>query len=330
MKKIKLMCFCLFLVILFLLIPNLCMAKDLDRINEYNITVDPRNNGSLDIVYNIKWEVLDSDSEGPLEWVKIGIPNYSVDNVKALSNNIKSAKYYNDNGDFVRIDFKKSYVENEEVEFSFSIHQSYMYKIDDDLCKYEFTPGWFDDIEVKKINIFWNSKNVLTSSSSETNSDNYLVWTSSLKKGKKLTANVKYLKNVFNLDYSKQVDNLQVKEKTKTISKTEHYMKFIKVLVVLIVIVYAAAAFLGTGYYAHGGYGYRNYDYGSYGYRNNSYYHSHHRNSSSSWGSSSHSSCVSSCACACACAGGGRAGCSKKDFYGTNLRTDIIIDTLKK
>lgn len=31
--------------------------------------------------------------------------------------------------------------------------------------------------------------------------------------------------------------------------------------------------------------------------------------------SCAHSSCVSSCACACACAGGGRAGCSVKDFY---------------
>ena len=42
------------------------------------------------------------------------------------------------------------------------------------------------------------------------------------------------------------------------------------------------------------------------------------------WGGSSSSSCVSSCACACACAGGGRAGCSKKDFYGTNLRTQKL------
>ena len=150
MKKIKLICFCLFFMILLFLIPNLCMAKDLDRINEYNITVDPRNNGSLDIVYNIKWQVLDSDSEGPLEWVKIGIPNSSVDSIKALSKNIKSAKYYSDNGEFIRIDFKKSYLKDEEVEFSFSIHQDYMYKIEGDKCVFEFTPGWFDDIEVKK------------------------------------------------------------------------------------------------------------------------------------------------------------------------------------
>lgn len=34
--------------------------------------------------------------------------------------------------------------------------------------------------------------------------------------------------------------------------------------------------------------------------------------------SCAHSSCA--CACACACAGGGRAGCSTKDFYNTNLK----------
>ena len=35
------------------------------------------------------------------------------------------------------------------------------------------------------------------------------------------------------------------------------------------------------------------------------------------------------CACACACAGGGRAGCSKKDFYGTKLTTMAIREALK-
>ena len=59
--------------------------------------------------------------------------------------------------------------------------------------------------------------------------------------------------------------------------------------------------------------------------------------SSSRSGSSRSSSCVHSscacacasscaCACACACAGGGRAGCSTKDFY----RTDLKLGMLKK
>ena len=33
--------------------------------------------------------------------------------------------------------------------------------------------------------------------------------------------------------------------------------------------------------------------------------------------------------CACACAGSGRAGCSKKDFYGTNLTTKKLKKVLK-
>ena len=40
--------------------------------------------------------------------------------------------------------------------------------------------------------------------------------------------------------------------------------------------------------------------------------------------------CVSSCACACACAGGGRAGCTKKDFYNTKLKVEDLKEVLKK
>ncbi len=50
-------------------------------------------------------------------------------------------------------------------------------------------------------------------------------------------------------------------------------------------------------------------------------------------GGCAHSSCAhSSCAhsCACACAGSGRAGCSKKDFYGTNLTSEKIKKAIKK
>ncbi len=48
---------------------------------------------------------------------------------------------------------------------------------------------------------------------------------------------------------------------------------------------------------------------------------------SSSSGRSHHSSCAHSscaCACACACAGGGRAGCTMKDFYNTDLKLKAL------
>ena len=35
------------------------------------------------------------------------------------------------------------------------------------------------------------------------------------------------------------------------------------------------------------------------------------------------------CACACACAGGGRAGCSKKDFYGTKVSSKRLRKVLR-
>ncbi len=57
----------------------------------------------------------------------------------------------------------------------------------------------------------------------------------------------------------------------------------------------------------------------------------HYRKPSSSWssggGRGGHSSCAHSscaCACACACAGGGRAGCTMKDFYNTDLKLAAI------
>lgn len=44
------------------------------------------------------------------------------------------------------------------------------------------------------------------------------------------------------------------------------------------------------------------------------------------------SNCASSCAssCACACAGSGRAGCSRKNFYGTKIDCDKLKRVLSQ
>ena len=57
----------------------------LDKILEYNITVTPNTDATLDMVYNIKWKVLNDSIDGPLTWVKIGVPNTYVSNIKNLS-----------------------------------------------------------------------------------------------------------------------------------------------------------------------------------------------------------------------------------------------------
>ena len=38
---------------------------------------------------NIKWKVLDGTTEGPLTWVKIGVPNYHCKDIKSLTSNIQ-------------------------------------------------------------------------------------------------------------------------------------------------------------------------------------------------------------------------------------------------
>ena len=175
---------------------------DIDRINQYYITVSPRKDASLDIVYDIEWEVL-KDNAGTLSEVFIGIPNSNVNQLKALTNNIASLK---ENDGRVKVTFKNPTAGKQILNFSFSIHQMNMYTISDGYCNYSFTPGWFDEIKVKDIKILWNSDKALKADTKEINSDGYYVWEGSLGKGKTMTANVDYLESAFK--YSRANDKV--------------------------------------------------------------------------------------------------------------------------
>ena len=126
-KKIKIALIIVFVFLVIMAVREFLTADGLDEITNYTITVNPRNDGTLDMKYHIEWKVLDSTSEGPLEWVKIGIPNMRVDNIKKLTDNIENIQYYPVDGDYVRIDFKKKYYAGETVTFEFSIHQSHIH-----------------------------------------------------------------------------------------------------------------------------------------------------------------------------------------------------------
>lgn len=287
-------------------------AADLDLIENYVVTVDPRmNDGSLDIIYEITWKVLDSTTEGPLTWVKIGTPNENFDTATALTKNIKSIKKYS--GSYVRIDFTKSYTAGEQFTFKYSIHQPYMYKISWGKCVYDFTPAWFTDAKVNNMTVRWNSDSV-KSCNTKFKEDNYLTWNKKyMSKGSKITAKVKYDKSAFSaLDTNKQ----------KKYGSSSNYnwekmeATFGTIILLIVIISCMGGMFGGGGYYGHRGF------YGGYGPR---YYGGGCVRSSCAC---AHSSCASSCACACA--GSGRAGCSKKDFYGTNITSNKIKKVMKK
>ena len=108
-KSIKIWMFALLLAMVIPFLGAKAQAKDLDQIRDYEITVDVNKDGTLNMLYHIEWEVLDSTSEEPLTWVKIGIPNNKYVSMKKLTSNIKKIGYYSDSGSYARIDFDKSY-----------------------------------------------------------------------------------------------------------------------------------------------------------------------------------------------------------------------------
>lgn len=287
-----------------MLIPIKAMAAEpLDEIQDYTIQIDMREDGTMDIKYHIEWKVLNDESEGPLSWVKIGIPNKNVDEMKALTDNIKDIEYNKQSDQvYAYVYFDRDYYANETITFEFSIHQSNMYVIDkeDHMLRYSFTAGWFDEIEVKSITIKWNKSNVLKSTALGEDMSGYLVWTDSLTFGEKLNASVYY-----NLDAFEVTEEGQVQEDDGIGAGG-----VILIIIVIVIVIFVIALLVDDGYGGGSGFG------GS-----RTYIYS---------GGRSSCACVSSCACACACAGGGRAGCSKKDFYHTNVESDTLQKVLKE
>lgn len=314
MKKL-IACLVLILSIFTISLFNVKAISYLDRIEKYEITIDPNKDGSLEMEFYIKWQVLNDDIEGPLEWIKIGIPNKYVSNIKALSSNIDDIYYYSDNGSYMRIDLDRRYKAGEVLDIRFSYTQSRMYHLYNNECYYDYKPGWFDEIPVSSATIKWNKSGV-TYANNEIENNDYYIWTSPLNPGETITVDVKYDQTYFdNLDPDKQYSDayMTTKDIIAIVLTISVIVVFITVLIISIVSqqdpYMRERGFVGRGYYYH-----------PYRYYRAGYYSSGKKiekpvsvNSSGFGGGGGGSSCA--CACACACAGGGRAGCSMKDFY---------------
>ena len=118
-----------FILAVLAFLPIHTKAKDLDEILAYEITVDVNKDGTLNMLYHIEWKVLDSTSDGPLTWVKIGIPNKKYVSYKAISPSIKKISYDGDGGSYLRLDLDKKYYADEVVVMDFELVQDYMYQM---------------------------------------------------------------------------------------------------------------------------------------------------------------------------------------------------------
>ncbi|MBR3157821.1 MAG: hypothetical protein IKF14_01835 [Atopobiaceae bacterium] len=170
-------------------------AGDLDEIVDYNISVTANSDATLSMTYHIEWKVLDSTSEGPLTWVRVGIPNEHYNKLEGLSRTVKSIRYDSSGGDYARIDLDKAYYAGDVVKFDFKLVQDYMYRVTGNPAEkatYEFTPGWFDDVKVDNLEVRWNARDVADVSPSARQDDGYYVWNTSLSKGERFTVSVTY------------------------------------------------------------------------------------------------------------------------------------------
>lgn len=184
----------------------------------------------------------------------------------------------------------------ETASFWVTVHQQNM------LCEsiydpekpfYDFTPGWFNQINVLRYEFTWEQRRNIISHNADRIEDGNLVWEGSLKKGESRQMTMTCALEGFR--HPKLVEWKPYQNSVKGDSPVSG-----SIVLVILTVTFCAA------FNAGGGFDQNSYE-GGRGYHR---YHGIHRG-----GGSGGSCACAGCACACACAGGGRAGCSKKDFY---------------
>lgn len=245
------------------------------------------------------------------------------------------------------------------VEFAFRVHQSHLFTMnDDDTASFSFTPGWFEDICVQSLTVRWRNYDGFLADNQSVDGD-YLVWEfGPLEHGERVNVNVTV--PIVTADgYAEENERTSadtafpVGEMVVEDSDSDGAFLGIFVLILVLVLVYSMTARPARW---RGGMGAD--DAAAWiWYSNNLHtirmrrgarppagYHTvppprdFHTGGGSTRGggagrsdTSHHSGCVCacacvSCACACACAGGGRAGCSVKNFYHIRLPQTAMPD----
>jgi len=285
-----------------------------DVINEYTVYVTPRGDGSLDINYRFKWTALDEDE--PLTWVDIGMANPNFAIYPDYSSTIRSIQNTSDDegNSYATVHFTRPYVGGETFYFNFTINQKNMLCKSGDNLFYEFIPGWFNSIPVQHYSFKWKDSENISSSNAATYSDDWLTWTGSMEAGEYRILKVNYKKFDAPTNFYQRFDDSGVYNEIENSKNTMFgFFMFIALLVEIFIIDCFVSYSRGRGFLR--GYGYHIHTYGS---RNPHYTAARNRHVASSRGGRSGGGCA--CACACACAGGGRAGCSQKDTYKSQIK----------
>lgn len=125
---------------------------DYDYIDRYAITAQPNvDDGSIRITVELTWTALEELPYG--QELKIGIPNGSLRDETALTDNIEQLAYDNS---YMYVYLDRGYDDGETFSFAYSWVQEYMYTLGDDgSVSYDYTPGWFDEAKMGEMTLTW-------------------------------------------------------------------------------------------------------------------------------------------------------------------------------
>lgn len=285
------------------------MPDPQDRIDAYNVTVEPRGDGSLDITYDIVWTALDEDE--PLTWVEIGIANSNFD---LDHDSVKGGRAYRDVYDgycYVHVDFTRAYHGGETVNFSFKINQRDVLHGEGKDRFYAFVPGWFNAAPIESYTFRWKADEDLLASNADSHDLQWHTWKGSLDCGEYVLMELQYAVGSFasaeTANY-REFDDDEAYNELKSTRNAGRVMCVIFILGLAVAEVYIIDSYVsysrGRGFIRSGGYHVHHYG------RVNPRYRAYRAAQSRSGGGGGSRGCA--CACACACAGGGRAGCSRK------------------
>ncbi|MGN0983240.1 MAG: hypothetical protein ACI4OI_00240, partial [Gemmiger sp.] len=184
-KHLSLLWAALLLCFALLALPACADEGDYDAIQNYEVTVELREDGSADITYDIDWQVLAGDKTEYLSWVKIGLANAHAEDLTPLTDTIADLSLLDEGGAYAKVVLARRYyapavaATNEgesRVRFAFTVHQSHLFTPNDDgTASFTFTPGWFDELCVERLVVRWrNGDGFVADNTGE--ADGYLVW----------------------------------------------------------------------------------------------------------------------------------------------------------
>ncbi len=289
-----------------------------DIIRSYEVTVEPRRDGTLDMIYSFVWDVMDEDE--PLEEIDIGLANddYTLYSFDSPTGAVKEATSYNDGDGMIGLRFElvREYFGGERIEFSFKINQRSMLCRDGEEYFYEWIPGWFNYTPVESYTMRWRIDEGLHTANYDRMEDGYLIWEGKMDCGTYLCLQTKYDGTAFSdgarIVAYKEFNGAGVEDGpfgTMVAMKVFCSLGAALLIIAEVFIVDCHVSYhRGRGFIK--GYGHPMY---VYGYSNPHYVRAREKEAAKGGRGGGFGGGGCACACACACAGGGRAGCSQKD-----------------